>query len=80
MKPRHAVLLFVKMRINTYSDSRYKYKTYNTSISCRWWTCTMCCITANMLQRKVDAQCDKPKLATLENVESECCKCKWGRL
>jgi len=31
-----------------------------TSISCRWGTCTMHCITANVLQTKVDAQCDKP--------------------
>ena len=30
------------------------------SISCHWRTCVMCCITANVLQTKVDAQCDKP--------------------
>jgi len=30
-----------------------------TSISCHWRTRTMCCITANVLQTKVDAQCDK---------------------
>jgi len=29
-----------------------------TSISWCWQICTMCCITANMLQTKVDTQCD----------------------
>jgi len=31
-----------------------------TSISCHWRTCTTCCIMANVLQTKLDAQCDKP--------------------
>jgi len=30
-----------------------------TSISCRWQTCAMHCVRANVLQTKVDAQCDK---------------------
>jgi len=30
-----------------------------TSISCRWWTHATHCIMVNVLQTKVDAQCDK---------------------
>jgi len=32
---------------------------HTKSISCHWRTRAMCCIAANVLQTKVDAQCDK---------------------
>ena len=37
----------------------FQASTNVTSISCRWRTHATRCITANLLQTKVDAQCDK---------------------
>jgi len=49
--------------------SQYMIAKANTSISCRWWTHTPCCIMTNVLQTKADAQCDGTKLTTLAMVD-----------
>jgi len=47
-----------------------------TTISCCWQTHTMCCITVNVLQTKVDAHCDK--LAT--KLVNSACDCRRFRV
>jgi len=37
----------------------YLHAVYVTDISCRWWTCAKRYVMPNMLQTKVDAQCNK---------------------
>jgi len=47
------MLLFCQYIVTT------QHSKNQTSISCCRQTCAMLCITANVLQTKVDAQCDK---------------------
>ena len=58
-----------KLLFGSIEDSHLCVWTTTTSISCHWQACVTCCITANVLQTKVDAPRDK--LAT---------KLSWQRL
>ena len=54
--------MFIRIKLYTTRHCNSKYDTQitvKTSISCCWRTRATRCITANTLQTKVDAQCDK---------------------